>query len=116
MRWSRVRTDSKKEDEDKKCFILNFYLERLVRPVIFTKMTKFEVKDHILVPKHSKISDKEKKELLEKYSISVKDIPKIMIKDSVIVDIDVKEGDIIKITRKSATTGESIFYRRVVSS
>ncbi len=79
-------------------------------------MAKLETKNHILVPKHSKISEKEKKELLEKYSINLKDLPKVLIKDSAVLDLDVKEGDIIKILRKSQTAGEFVFYRRVVSS
>lgn len=79
-------------------------------------MVKFEVKNHLLVPKHLKINEKEKKELLENYAISLKDLPKIIIKDPVILDFDVKEGDIIKVIRKSQTAGESVFYRRVVSS
>ena len=77
---------------------------------------KFDVTEHVLVPKHSKISDKEKKELLDKYSASLKELPRILKADPAIQNLDVKEGDIIKILRKSPTAGEIVFYRRVVNA
>lgn len=79
-------------------------------------MNKFKVNDHILVPKHTKITEKEKKELFEKYSITLKEFPKILITDSAIQELNVKEGDIIRIERKSSTAGTSFFYRRVVNT
>lgn len=79
-------------------------------------MAKFKIEEYILVPKHSKISEKEKKEVLEKYNISLKELPKIMKKDPAIKELDAKAGDIIKITRKSPTAGESVFYRCVVNA
>ncbi len=77
-------------------------------------MQKFDAGKHMLVPKHSKVSEKEKAEVLEKYSITLKDLPRIFANDPAILDLDVKEGDVIKIIRNSASAGESIFYRRVV--
>jgi DNA-directed RNA polymerase subunit H len=76
---------------------------------------EYDVSKHVLVPKHSKLSDKEKKELFEKYVADLRDLPRIYKDDLGIENLDAKEGDIIKITRKSPTAGESIFYRRVVS-
>ena len=78
-------------------------------------MAKFKIEEHSLVPKHEKISDKEKKELLEKYHITVKELPKIMKKDPVVKELGAKPGEIIKITRKSETAGKAIFYRCVVN-
>lgn len=75
----------------------------------------FDIHKHILVPKHVKVSDKEKQELLEKYQVSMYDLPLIKKNDSAIKDIDTKPGDIIKIIRKSATAGEAVFYRCVVN-
>jgi len=76
---------------------------------------KFEVAKHVLVPKHTKVSEKEKKELLEKYAIDLENLPRIQPTDAAIQHLDVKEGDIIKIERASPTAGETVFYRRVVS-
>ena len=75
----------------------------------------FDIKKHILVPKHSKVSDKEKKALLQKYNLSVYDLPLIKKDESALKDLGVKSGDIVKIIRKSPTAGESIFYRCVVN-
>lgn len=78
-------------------------------------MTEETVIHHILVPKHEKISKNEKNALFERYSISVQDLPKISISDPAITDMALVPGDIIKITRKSQTAGEVIFYRGVSS-
>jgi len=78
-------------------------------------MTKFKIQNHILVPKHSKLNDKEKKDLLEKYHIALQQLPKILKKDPAIKNLNIKVGDVIKIERKSQTAGISIFYRCVIS-
>ena len=75
------------------------------------KKQKFKVDKHILTPKHSKLGEREKAQLLEKYHVTSKELPKILKTDAAIKDLDAKLGDIIKITRKSQTAGESIFYR-----
>ncbi|MEA2037135.1 MAG: DNA-directed RNA polymerase subunit H [Nanoarchaeota archaeon] len=76
---------------------------------------KSDVRKHILVPEHTKLNEKEKKELLNKYKISLKELPKIGKKDAAISHLDVKEGDVIKVTRNSPTAGEAIFYRGVIN-
>ena len=73
-------------------------------------------KDHELVPKHIKLSEKEKKELLENYKITIAELPKILITDPAIAKLHVKPGDVIKIIRKSPTSKESVFYRGVISA
>ena len=73
------------------------------------------VSKHILVPKHLKLSEKEKTNLLEKYDISIKQLPKILKNDPAIKDLNAKQGDIIKVIRQSPTAGEFIFYREVVN-
>ena len=78
-------------------------------------MTKFKIENHSLVPKHSKLSEKETKDLLEKYNITIKELPRIIKKDPSITNLNVKSGDIIKIVRKSPTAGEAIYYRRVIN-
>ncbi|NQU98624.1 DNA-directed RNA polymerase subunit H [Candidatus Woesearchaeota archaeon] len=70
---------------------------------------------HILVPVHLKLSDKDKKALMEKYNVDIKELPKISIKDPAISHLDAKERDVIKIIRKSSTAGETVFYRGVIN-
>ncbi len=74
---------------------------------------KFDVTKHALVPKHVVISEKEKKELTDRYHLSLPDFPRVLTVDPAIQHLKVKEGDIIKIIRPSKTSGESVFYRRV---
>lgn len=71
------------------------------------------IKKHLLIPKHSKLSDKEKAHLLETYKVTIRELPKILIKDPAIADLDAKAGDIIEIKRNSPTAGETVFYRVV---
>ena len=69
---------------------------------------------HILVPKHEIMTRKDAEEVLEKYHCKTTDLPLIFANDPAIVGLGVKPGDMIKITRKSATAGESLYYRYVV--
>ena|SRR3989338_10942560 len=70
---------------------------------------------HFLVPEHTKLNDAEKIKLLEKYNISIKQLPKIRLDDPSIKSLGIKAGDIIKILRKSPTVKETEFFRVVVS-
>ena len=78
-------------------------------------MQKVDVSKHTLVPKHTKLSEKERKELFEKYAVELKELPRMLRTDPVIQELDIKEGDIVKIVRQSPTAGSHTFYRRVVS-
>jgi DNA-directed RNA polymerase subunit H len=70
---------------------------------------------HTLIPKHSKLSDSEKKQLLEQYQINLAALPKIQVKDSAIVKLNLKDGDVVKIARESKTAGLSYYYRVVIN-
>jgi len=72
------------------------------------------VPDHILVPKHEIMTKKDAEEVLKTYNCRATDLPLIFVSDPAIVGLGVKPGDMIKITRKSATAGESFYYRYVV--
>ena len=75
---------------------------------------KFTIDKHILIPKHSKLSDKQKEKLLEQYNISLKELPRITKNDPTLSSLSVKQGDVIKIERDSLTAGYAVFYRVVV--
>jgi len=78
------------------------------------KEEKFDVSVHYLVPKHTKLSEKEKNDVLETYKISLNDLPHIFMDDPAIAHLKLTTEDIIKIERPSETTEISIFYRRVI--
>lgn len=74
----------------------------------------FDVTTHKLVPKHVKLSDSEKEKFLKDNLLVTKQLPKILKTDPAILHFKVQAGDVIKIERKSATAGESYYYRVVV--
>lgn len=85
------------------------------RPARFTyKMAGVDITKHALVPKHSMCSEKEKKELLDKYGLALESLPRMFASDPMSVALNAKEGDVVKIVRPSLTAGETVFYRRVV--
>ncbi len=75
---------------------------------------KFNIFDHVLVPKHILLSKEEAKEVLEKLGIEPWQLPWIKASDPAARALGAKPGDIIKIIRKSPTAGETVAYRYVV--
>ena len=81
---------------------------------VATKKSHILVPDHVYVPKHEIMSKKEAEEILKKFNCKPTEMPFIFTNDPAIIGLGVKPGDMIKITRKSPTAGESIYYRYVV--
>jgi DNA-directed RNA polymerase subunit H (RpoH/RPB5) len=73
-----------------------------------------EIEKHKLVPKHILLSEKEKEELLKKYGITLRELPRILSSDPMAKALNAKVGDVIKIIRESPTAGVSEYYRVVV--
>lgn len=69
--------------------------------------------EHVLVPKHTLLTEDEKKDLLNAYNIKDKDLPKIISSDPIARYYGAKKGQIFKIMRQNETCGESIYYRIV---
>ncbi len=82
--------------------------------VLATKKNQVLVPDHVYVPKHEIMTKKEAEEVLKKFNCMPTELPLIYVNDPAILGLGVKPGDMIKITRKSATASESIYYRYVV--
>ena len=80
------------------------------------KVKGLRLEKHVLIPVHKKLIETEKKKVLEMYNITFRELPNILVDDPSIQHLDVKEGDVIKIIRKSPTSGEFVFYRGVVNS
>ncbi len=72
------------------------------------------VPDHVYVPKHEIMTKKEAELVLEKFNCKPTELPLIFVNDPAILGLGIKPGDMIKITRKSATAGISEYYRYVV--
>jgi DNA-directed RNA polymerase subunit H len=78
------------------------------------KKKELVITDHIYQPKHEIVPRKEAEEVLKRYNTKPSQLPYILIEDKGLEGLDVRPGDIIKITRKSPTAGESVYYRYVV--
>jgi DNA-directed RNA polymerase I, II, and III subunit RPABC1 len=74
----------------------------------------FNITHHILVPKHTKMTDDEVKKLLGELFIQNKFHLPIMLKsDPITRYLDLSSGDVCRITRYSPTSGEYFSYRVV---
>ena len=67
---------------------------------------------HILQPKHSILKKEEAEKILEKYNISLSQLPKLKITDSALPEV-ANIGNVIKIERKDEE-GTHVFHRVVV--
>ncbi|MDD4877591.1 MAG: DNA-directed RNA polymerase subunit H [Candidatus Nanoarchaeia archaeon] len=77
---------------------------------------KFDIQEHKLIPKHTKLSDDEAQKLLEQYNVSLRQLPKILKSDPALKNFDIKPGDVIKIERESPTIGKVNFFRVVINA
>ncbi|HJS64806.1 MAG TPA: DNA-directed RNA polymerase subunit H [Nitrososphaeraceae archaeon] len=73
-----------------------------------------KVTNHIYQPKHEILSKEEAEQVMKKFNVRTNQLPYIMSNDKGLEDLDVRPGDILRITRKSPTAGESVYYRYVV--
>ena len=81
-----------------------------------TQKQQLDIMKHNLVPLHEIVSEKEQKEIMEKFNITPDQLPKILNTDPVSIFIGAQPGQIIKITRESRTAKEAVAYRLVVES
>lgn len=77
---------------------------------------KINIVDHILVPKHTVLTQEESKLVLQNYNARKKDMPLISSTDPIARYYNMKPDDICKIERPSIMTCNAPFYRIVVKS
>lgn len=77
-------------------------------------MKEFDITKHDMVPKHDLLSEKERDEVLKKFGITLRQLPRIVDSDPMVKILNAKIGDVVKITRKSETAGEAEYYRVVI--
>ncbi|MGA3109710.1 MAG: DNA-directed RNA polymerase subunit H [Candidatus Bathyarchaeia archaeon] len=78
------------------------------------KERSYNIFAHQFVPKHELLSKKDAEELMHEFHIRPYQLPYIKTSDPAAETLGAKMGDILRITRKSATAGEVIVYRYVV--
>ena len=86
----------------------------MVKKQVKEKEHSYDVFKHELVPKHVLLKPNEASGILERYHIKPFQLPYIKSTDPAVRAIGAKPGDLVKVIRKSATAGESDFYRYVV--
>ncbi|MEK6807622.1 MAG: DNA-directed RNA polymerase subunit H [Nanoarchaeota archaeon] len=74
---------------------------------------KIDITQHALVPKFSKLSEEETKQVLNNFNISLLQLPTMSASDVMSKAVDAKPNDIIKIVRVSKL-GKSPYFRRVI--
>ena len=72
------------------------------------------VSEHIYVPRHEIVPEDRIPDILKRYNTKLEQLPYILISDPVVKEIGGRPGDLVKITRKSPTAGELVYYRFVV--
>ncbi len=71
---------------------------------------------HEMVPEHVVISDQEVQNLLTRYNIELRQLPKILVTDAACKEIGAKKDDVIKIVRRSLTADEAVSFRLVIDT
>lgn len=74
---------------------------------------KIDLQKHVFIPKHSKLSEKESEEFFKSHNFSKVQLPRILIKDPLVKQLDANVGDIIKIERETKL-GKHEYFRVVV--
>lgn len=74
----------------------------------------FDLFEHVLVPKHEILEEKEKEQLLTQLRVHPYQLPQISSSDPAVKAIGAKPGDLLRVIRKSPTAGKHIAYRYVV--
>ena len=76
------------------------------------KRLQFNISKHSLVPKHELVTEQEEKQILQEFSLKSKgQLPIILKTDAMAKYLNLKSGDVIRITRTSETSGQYIEYR-----
>lgn len=79
------------------------------------KEKEIDVLRHELVPEHRILSEEEKQKLLEKFDITIKQLPRVLDTDPVVKQMNAKAGDVLEMKRKSISAGTSLYYRHVIA-
>ena len=74
---------------------------------------QIDIQDHMLVPKHEIMSEKDISVEFSDVDYDFKNLPKIKSEDPVVEAIGAQPGNVLRITRESQTAGVFVTYRIV---
>jgi len=114
----KIVKDEEMGHKGKKIEIIRLLAEDLTPEQIRDYFAQFRgtetlISEHRLVPLHEILPEKEVKTLIEKLHCRKQDLPKIHDTDPMILKLGAKPGDVVRVTRDSATAGEAYYYRLV---
>lgn len=101
-----VTSYARKEME---CLKPDFWIE-----CFSTNSLQINITHHTKVPKHILLSDKEKMDFLQKYSLNIADLNKIERNDPVALYFAAQPGQVFKIAKVSESNGQYEQYRVVI--
>ena len=76
---------------------------------------RVDITKHVLLPPFRKLEEEEVNKLLQKFDISLLQLPQISIKDPMAKAIGAQLNDVLEIEHKSPTGDKDMFYRRVIA-
>ncbi len=79
------------------------------------KSRHVDVSKHVLVPRHTVLSEKEKDKLLKGYGITLDNLPSIALSDPAIATLGPSVDDVVRVERQSPTAKVHHYYRRVIN-
>ncbi|GAU17902.1 hypothetical protein TSUD_330280 [Trifolium subterraneum] len=88
--------------------LLNFKVEIFQITDLLVNVTK-----HVLKPKHQVLTDKQKKNLLKKYDIQEKQLPRMLQTDAIARYYGLQRGQVVKVTYTGEITQMHVTYRCV---
>ena len=109
MATKKIKAAKKAPRPARKAVTVKKGVPRARRPML----PQIDIRPHQLVPTHEKVAEKERTAILERLFASLKEVPRISIKDPGIRHLEPKLGDLIRISRKSPTAGRTVYYRVV---
>ncbi|MDV3244211.1 MAG: DNA-directed RNA polymerase subunit H [Nitrososphaerales archaeon] len=74
----------------------------------------FPISTHFLIPKHELLTKEEAEQVVAKHNATPGQFPYILVTDPLAKEIGAKPGNFVRITRRSETSGSSVYYRYVV--
>ena len=74
---------------------------------------QFNITKHMLVPKHEIMTKIFRNDFMSKNNYKANNLPRIFTNDPIMKYMNAQPGDLIRVTRNSETSGESIYYRLV---
>ena len=83
-------------------------METFLESELIVNITK-----HVLVPQHMVLSNDEKKALLDRYKLTITQLPRMLLSDPISKYYGLKRYQVVKIIRPSETAGRYVTYRAV---